>query len=59
LYYVKHYAPMARFDSIWTTLSIIVVKDIHMVHFDTKTLFLYGDISKELYMQQAKGFENS
>jgi hypothetical protein len=32
---------------------------MHMVQFDTKTLFLYGDISKELYMQQAKGFENS
>ncbi len=35
------------------------MENMHMVQFDIKTMFLYGDIFEELYMDQVEGFEDS
>jgi hypothetical protein len=33
------------------------MEDMHMVQFDIKTTYISNDIFEELYMGQAKGFE--
>jgi hypothetical protein len=46
--YIGTFALMARLDSIQIILAIIVMEDMHMVQFDIKTTFIYGDIFEEL-----------
>jgi hypothetical protein len=57
--YAKTFVPMARLDSIQTIITIVTMENMHMVQFDIKTMFLYGDIFEELYMDQVEGFEDS
>jgi hypothetical protein len=56
--YVETFVLVARLDSIQIILAIVVMEDMHMVQFDIKTTFIYGDIFEELYTGQAKGFED-
>jgi hypothetical protein len=42
--YIETFVLVARLDSIWIILVIVVMEDIHMVQFDIKTTFIYGDI---------------
>jgi hypothetical protein len=37
-------------DSIMTILSLVATCDMEIVWFDIKITFLYGEISKELYI---------
>jgi hypothetical protein len=55
----KSIAPVAILDSIQTIIAIVAVENMHMVQIDIKTMFLYGDIFEELYMDQIGGFEDS
>jgi hypothetical protein len=42
--YIETFALVARLDSIRIILAIVVMEDMHMVQFDIKTTFIYGDI---------------
>ncbi len=55
--YIETFVLVARLDSIWIILAIVVMEDMHMVQFDIKTTYISNDIFEELYMGQAKGFE--
>jgi hypothetical protein len=36
--------------------SIAAVHDLELFQLDVKTAFLYGDLDKELYVEQPEGF---
>ena len=44
------YAPTAKADSIRPLLSLAITEDCEFILFDIKTVFLHGDLSKEIYM---------
>ncbi|EFX79987.1 hypothetical protein DAPPUDRAFT_244213 [Daphnia pulex] len=37
-------------------MSTVAALDLEMVQLDVKTLFLYGDLEKEIYLEQPEGF---
>ena len=43
--------------SIYTILSIVATKDLHLEQLDIKTTFLHGDLDEEIYMAKPQGFE--
>ena len=43
--------------SIRNFLSLVVVEYLHLEQLDVKMAFLYGDLAKEIYMQQPQGYE--
>ncbi|GFY01843.1 retrovirus-related Pol polyprotein from transposon TNT 1-94 [Trichonephila clavipes] len=53
------FSPVVRWDTIRTVLSIAATRKLKLGQFDVKTAFLYGDISKALYMAQPEGFSDS
>ena len=40
-----------------SSLSLVVVEDLHLEKLDVKTAFLHGDLEEEIYMQQPQGYE--
>jgi hypothetical protein len=38
--------------SIRTILSLMAAEDLHIEQLDVKTVFLYGDLEEDIYMQQ-------
>lgn len=44
--YTDTYAPVAKFDSISTILTVVVGNDYDMCQFDIKTAFLHVDLSE-------------
>lgn len=54
--YQETFSPVVKFDSIRTVLSLAASQDMHIAQFDVKSAFLYGELSEELYMEQAPGF---
>jgi hypothetical protein len=57
--YTETFSPVAKFDSIRAILSIAVVEDLHIVEFDVRTAFLYGELDEVIYMEQPVGFRDS
>jgi hypothetical protein len=37
-------------------MSTVAALDLEMVQLDVKTLFLYGDLEEEIYLEQPEGF---
>ena len=37
-------------------LGVMVTENLEPIQFDVKTTFLHGDLEKEIYMEQPKGF---
>ena len=56
--YFETFSPVARYDSIRAILSISSANRMHLMQFDIKTAFLYGDLKEEIYMNQPPGFED-
>ena len=54
--YDETFAPVANMDSIRLALAIAASKQWEVHHMDVKCAFLNGDITKDIYMQQPKGF---
>jgi hypothetical protein len=57
--YTKTFSPVAKFDSILTLLSIVVVEDLDLTQSDFRTAFLHGTLDEELYMIQPSYFEDA
>ena len=47
----KTFTHVARMDSIRLVFSIIVSKKWEVHHMDVKSVFLNGDLEKEIYMR--------
>ena len=56
--YEETFAPVVRYDSIRALLAVAPVKNLEIMKFDVKTAFLYGDIDREIYLEQPEGFKN-
>ena len=49
-------SPIARFNSIRILISLAVNFRRRLNQLDMNNAFLYGDLSKEVYMEQPLGF---
>lgn len=56
--YFETFSPVARYDSIRAILAITAQYQMHLVQFDVKTAFLYGNLEEEIYMCQPPGFHD-
>jgi transposase InsO family protein len=53
------YAPVARFTSFRTLMSLAAANDMEVIQLDVKNAFLYGELEEtELYVKQPPGFED-
>jgi len=55
--YTETYAPVAKFTSIRTILTIGAIYDLEIHQMDVRTAFLNGDIEEEIYMTLPEGVE--
>ena len=53
------FSPVARFTSIRTMLAIANEVNLEVHQMDVQTAFLHGKLSKELYMDQPRGYEKA
>uniref|UniRef100_A0AAV1U586 Reverse transcriptase Ty1/copia-type domain-containing protein n=1 Tax=Peronospora matthiolae TaxID=2874970 RepID=A0AAV1U586_9STRA len=56
--YNETFAPVARKESINTALAIAAAEDLEAENADVDTVFLYGEVEEEIYMDQPDGFED-
>lgn len=56
--YSETFSPVVKFDSIRMMLTLAASKNMHIMQFDIKTAFLYGEIKENVYMIQPEGFNN-
>ena len=54
--YNETFSPVARFETVRSVLSVAAVDKMHLMQFDIKTAFLYGELDEEIYMRQPEGF---
>jgi hypothetical protein len=50
------FAPVARWDSIRTLLSLAAIHDLELRQLDVKTAYLNGPLEEEIYMRAPEGF---
>jgi hypothetical protein len=55
--YDKIFAPVARYTSIRTIISLVASMGWNLHQMDVKTTFLKGAIEEEVYIEQPQGFE--
>jgi Reverse transcriptase (RNA-dependent DNA polymerase) len=53
--YIDTFAPVARLESVRMVLSIAASLDWEIHQFDSKTAFLHGNLTEEIYMEQPDG----
>ena len=57
IYYEETFAPIAKYTSIISVLSLAVVMKWKIHQMDVKTNFLNGVVEEEVYVEQPLGFE--
>ena len=55
--YEETFAPVAKYSSIQTIISLAAEMGCRVHHMDVKTAFLNGVIEEEVYIEQPKGFD--
>ena len=56
LNYFDTYYPMTRINSIRMVFAIVALRNLEVHQMDVKTAFINGELDKEIYMEQPKGF---
>ena len=54
--YENIFLPVARFETLQLLLSLVVLHDWELEALDVKTAFLFGELDKEIYMEQPEDF---
>ena len=54
--YFDTYSSMTRINSIRMVLEIFALRNLEVYQMDVKAAFLNGDLDKETYIEQTKGF---
>ena len=49
--YAETFSLVVKLTSIRILLSIVASENFHLEQMDVKTVFLHGDLDKEIYMQ--------
>ena len=57
IHYDETFSPVVRVAFIHLILVIVAQLDLELYHMDVKTVFLNGELDKEIYMTQSMGFE--
>lgn len=57
--YEETFSPVAKMTCVRVILSLAAAKGRKLWQLDVKNAFLYGDIDKEIYMDQPPGFQSS
>jgi len=47
-----------RYDSLRAFLALIAQKDLELIQFDVRTMFLYSDLKEAIYMKVPEGIKN-
>ncbi|WJZ95336.1 hypothetical protein VitviT2T_014112 [Vitis vinifera] len=50
------FSPMVKMSSIRVVLGLVANMNLEIEQLDVKTIFLHGDLEKEIYMEKPKGF---
>jgi Reverse transcriptase (RNA-dependent DNA polymerase) len=51
------FSPVVRYESVHLIVALAELQHWHMSSIDVKTAFLYGELDKELFMEQPEGFK--
>ena len=51
------FSPVVHYETVWLLLAITALEDLDIQSVDIKTAYLYGDLDKEIYMEQLEGFK--
>ena len=54
--YNETFAPVAKMNSIRLVLSLAALHNWEVHQMDVKSVFLYGDLQEEIYMEQRPGY---
>uniref|UniRef100_A0A0W0FZG2 Reverse transcriptase Ty1/copia-type domain-containing protein n=1 Tax=Moniliophthora roreri TaxID=221103 RepID=A0A0W0FZG2_MONRR len=54
--YDELFSPVVRFETVRVLLALAALEDWDIQAIDVKTAFLYGELDKEIYMEQPQGF---
>ena len=49
--YAEIFSLVLKLTSIRILLSVVALENLHLQQMDVKTMFLHGDLDKEIYMQ--------
>jgi len=51
------FSPVVRYKTARLLLAVVALEDLDIQSVDIKTAYLYGDLDKEIYMEQPEGFK--
>jgi len=54
--YINIYSPVVRFETIRLMLGLAALKKWHITGLNVRNTYLYGELDKEIYMEQLEGF---
>ena len=54
--YEELFSPVVRYESVRIIFALTALEQWHLEAVDVKTVFLYGKLDEEIYMQQPEGF---
>ena len=54
--YDEVFAPVVRFESVRTVLSLATKLKLHVHHLDVNSAFLNGELNEKVYMHQPSGY---
>lgn len=57
VYFHEVFAPVARWDIIRMILMLAAEKEWKVLQLDVESAFLHGELNKDVYVEQPKGFE--
>ncbi|OXA43043.1 Copia protein [Folsomia candida] len=55
--YTETFAPVSRYETIRTLLSVAAARKLKLVQFDIGTAYLNSELKEEVYMEEAEGYE--
>lgn len=56
--YTETFAPVARYDTVRSLIAVSTQRKWCLAQFDIKTAFLNGELDKEIFIEQPKGFDD-
>jgi hypothetical protein len=51
IYFTKIFYPIVKLVTIRTVQGLVAKENLHLQQMDVKTVFLHGDLEKEIYMR--------
>ena len=52
----KIFSPVVKFKTVWLMLALAALENWHIKSLNVRSAYLYGKLTKEIYMKQPEGF---